>query len=296
VGDHVPTPRSAFSFVSNRRDQLPKVAALLVTTVDEAGGVKRSEATLEEAMLDLENRTLIKRIPQQERSQARFEAVLKAALHLFASRGYENTSMREIAREAKMPIATVYQYFPMKLAIVREMWTRYTSTITETLEAGIRNFLKNGTDDSNHLNEIIIDKMAELQAANPAFIEIWSCVTASIDLRALNVEDTLNNARAIADALQQRYPECDPSAVFDRALIAIEAASATTRLALTLPEPHRARVLFSLKATLSLLLDPMTLDKRKGLLGEKRSRRASTDHRGRPNGKVATPKTVPFSR
>ena len=247
-------------------------------------------------MLDVESRTLIKRIPQQERSQARFEAVLKAALHLFASRGYENTSMREIAREAKMPIATVYQYFPMKLAIVREMWTRYTSTITETLEVGIRNFLKNGTDDSNHLNEIIIDKMAELQAANPAFIEIWSCVTASMDLRALNVEDTLHNACAIADALQQRYPECDSSAVFDRALIAIEAASATTRLALTLPEPHRARVLFSLKATLSLLLDPVTLDKRKGLPGRKANRRASTGHKGRPNGKVATPKTVPFSR
>ncbi len=63
-------------------------------------------------MLDVENRTLIKRIPQQERSQARFEAVLEAALHLFASRGYENTSMREIAREAKMPIATVYPIFP----------------------------------------------------------------------------------------------------------------------------------------------------------------------------------------
>ncbi len=76
----------------------------------------------------------------------------------------------------------------MKLAIVREMWTRYTSTITETLEAGIRNFLKNCADDSSHLNEIIIDKMAELQAANPAFIEIWSCVTASIDLRALNAK------------------------------------------------------------------------------------------------------------
>ena len=55
-------------------------------------------------MLDVENRTLIKRIPQQERSQARFEAVLEAALHLFASRGYENTSMREIAREEMLPL------------------------------------------------------------------------------------------------------------------------------------------------------------------------------------------------
>lgn len=223
-------------------------------------------------MLDVEGRTLIKRIPQQERSQARFEAVLRAALRLFAAQGYENTSMREIAREAKMPIATVYQYFPMKLAIVREMWTRYTSTITETLAAGVQDFAKNGAKESNRLNNIIIDKMAELQASNPAFIEIWSCVTASIELRALNVEDTLHNARAIADALLERYPHCDPSGVYDRALIAIEAASATTRLALTLPEPHRTRVLFSLKAALSVLLDPDTLDKRKSAPAEKKGR------------------------
>jgi AcrR family transcriptional regulator len=241
-------------------------------------------------MLDVEDRTLIKRIPQQERSQARFETVLEAALHLFAARGYENTSMREIAREAKMPIATVYQYFPMKLAIVREMWTRYTSTITETLAAGIRSFLENSIQDSSHLNEIIIDKMAELQASNPAFIEIWSCVTASIELRALNVEDTLHNARTIADALHQKYPECDPSAVYDRALIAIEAASATTRLALTLPEPHRARVLFSLKAALSVLLDPMTLSKRKGSQTEKRIGEGNTVHKGRINGKTSNGK------
>jgi AcrR family transcriptional regulator len=242
-------------------------------------------------MLDVEARTLIKRIPQQARSQARFEAVLRAALRLFAAQGYENTSMREIAREAKMPIATVYQYFPMKLAIVREMWTRYTSTITETLAAGIRSFIENGADDANRLNNIIIDKMAELQASNPAFIEIWSCVTASIELRALNVEDTLHNARAIADALLKKYADCDSSGVYDRALITIEAASATTRLALTLPEPHRARVLFSLKAALSVLLNPDTLEKRKGPVAERKRRLSRVEKTG-PTGKTTATKSV----
>jgi AcrR family transcriptional regulator len=218
---------------------------------------------MKKPLLDIENRTLLKRIPRQERSQARFEAVLKTALSLFAARGYESVSMREIAREAKMPIATVYQYFPMKLAIVREMWTRYTSAIAETLATGIRNSINEGRNDSQHLNELIINKMAELQSSNPAFIEIWSCVTASMELRALNVEDTLQNARVIANALQEMHPEIDPSIVYDRALIAVEAASATTRLALTLPEPHRARVLLSLKSALSLLLEPLTLQKRK---------------------------------
>ena len=98
-------------------------------------------------MLGVESRTQIKRIPRQERSQARFEAVLEAAVRLFAARGYESISMREIAREAKMPIASVYQYFPMKLAIVREMWTRYTSTISETLATGILRSIQEGRND-----------------------------------------------------------------------------------------------------------------------------------------------------
>ena len=136
-------------------------------------------------MFDAKRRTQIKRIPRQERSQARFEAVLETALRLFAARGYESVSMREIAREARMPIATVYQYFPMKLAIVREIWTRYTRTISETLAEEIRRADQDQTNDTTDIIGTIVDRMAESQASHPAFIEIWSCVGASIELRAL---------------------------------------------------------------------------------------------------------------
>jgi AcrR family transcriptional regulator len=210
-------------------------------------------------MAGIKNRTNVKRIPRQDRSQARFENVLETAQRLFAARGYESISMREIAREAHIPIASVYQYFPMKLAIVREIWTRYTTDIAQTLKTEAHRSIQQGRNESNHLIGVIIDRMAELQSSNPAFIEIWSCVAASIELRALNVEDTLQNARLIADALQAAYPESDKDALFDRALIAIEMASATTRLALTLAEPHRSRVLLSLKAAISLLIDPVML-------------------------------------
>jgi AcrR family transcriptional regulator len=230
-------------------------------------------------MLEVENRTQVKRVPRQERSQARFERVLEASLRLFAVRGYESVSMREIAREAKMPIATVYQYFPMKLAIVREMWSRYTSSITETLTEGIQRSLKDGTDRSNELIGIMIDRMSQLQAANPAFVEIWSCVAGSMELRAMNVEDTLHNARLITDLLRKMHPKSDSTAVHDRALIAIEMASSTTRLALCLPEPHRARILHSLKTAVALLLSPPNLQERtsspRGKAGTKGARRVA---------------------
>jgi AcrR family transcriptional regulator len=213
-------------------------------------------------MLETQSRTQVKRIPRQERSQARFERVLEASLRLFAARGYESVSMREIAREAKMPIATVYQYFPMKLAIVREMWTRYTSNITGALSEGIQCSLAADRDESNQLIGIIIDRMAQLQAANPAFIEIWSCVAASMELRAFDMEDTLHNARLVANFLQHMHPSAEPGALQDRALIVIEMVSSTTRFALCLPEPHRARTLQSLKAAVAHLVSPSNLEER----------------------------------
>jgi len=213
---------------------------------------------------ETEDRTQIKRVPRQERSQTRFEQVLEAAVRLFAARGYESVSMREIARESKMPIASVYQYFPTKLAIVREMWTRYTSTIAQTLNDAIRRSTLEGGNSSRELIGFIVDRMAELQASNPAFIEIWSCVAASMELRALNVEDTLQTSRLISDFLHKLHPEADPDALFDRALVSNEMSSATTRLALSLAEPHRSRILLSLKNAIAVLLDPANLNRPAG--------------------------------
>jgi hypothetical protein len=117
-----------------------------------------------------------------------------------------------------------------------------------------------------------------------------------MELRALNVDDTLANAKLIADALQQKYPDGDPAAVFDRALIAIEAASATTRLALALPEPHRSRILSSLKTALSLLIDPATLERREHSFPKGKRHRKVAVSKPQPKGKPATAKAGPSNR
>jgi hypothetical protein len=112
-----------------------------------------------------------------------------------------------------------------------------------------------------------------------------------MELRALNVQDTLQNARVIADALQKLHPDSDPSALYDRSLIAIEMASATTRFALALPEPHRARVLLSLKVAISLLIDPVTLDAQASLQpAGKKARHAGAVGKAKRSGKATTGK------
>ncbi len=50
------------------------------------------------------------------------ERILKAAIALFAARGFENTSVADIANEADVAKGTVYLYFPSKDALIDQAY------------------------------------------------------------------------------------------------------------------------------------------------------------------------------
>lgn len=56
--------------------------------------------------------------PQQERSRRKRHALLQSALSLFAQRGYEDTSIEDIARQAHVSVGGFYQHFVSKRQIL----------------------------------------------------------------------------------------------------------------------------------------------------------------------------------
>jgi AcrR family transcriptional regulator len=62
--------------------------------------------------------------PQQERSRRKREALLEKALALFAKRGYEQTSIEEIARAAGVAVGGFYQHFTSKRQILLVLMDR----------------------------------------------------------------------------------------------------------------------------------------------------------------------------
>jgi len=62
-------------------------------------------------------------------------AVLDAALDAFEERGYDGTTMEEIAEAAGIGIATLYRYFPSKDQILLDPSTRSIGGIARHLEA-----------------------------------------------------------------------------------------------------------------------------------------------------------------
>jgi AcrR family transcriptional regulator len=66
-----------------------------------------------------------RKTPRQERSRATVEAVLEATTHILIREGYAKLTTNRIAERAGVNIASLYQYFPGKEAIVAELRRRH---------------------------------------------------------------------------------------------------------------------------------------------------------------------------
>lgn len=70
--------------------------------------------------------TRVEGAPKRQRLSAaqRREMIAKAALKLFAERGYERTTTKEIAREAGISEGTIFKYFPTKHDLLLAFFSR----------------------------------------------------------------------------------------------------------------------------------------------------------------------------
>jgi AcrR family transcriptional regulator len=79
-----------------------------------------------------------KKIPTQQRSRDTFEAVIGACTWLLPKRGYAGTTTNHIADRAGVNIASLYEYFPGKDAIVAQVAERLVDRVLQRLSAGAR--------------------------------------------------------------------------------------------------------------------------------------------------------------
>ena len=77
--------------------------------------------------------------------------ILSAALNLFRDRGFDETSMREIAAAANVAIGAAYYYFDSKEALVMAFYHQANDAMHETIEAA----LARKTDLKSRLRAVI---------------------------------------------------------------------------------------------------------------------------------------------
>ena len=73
--------------------------------------------------------SILRRQPQQQRSQERVDKILKAAAEVFWEMGYDATTTHAIAQRAQTAVGTLYRFFPNKLAIFHALENQHRLAI-----------------------------------------------------------------------------------------------------------------------------------------------------------------------
>lgn len=93
----------------------------------------------------------VRKQPRQDRSAATVEAILQAATYILTQRGWAGFTTNAVAQKAGVNIASIYQYFPNKEAIVAELRRRHlretrlrwpTPSPTQSLRESLRAMLE----------------------------------------------------------------------------------------------------------------------------------------------------------
>src|ERR1700733_7246395 len=67
--------------------------------------------------------------PRQARARETVEAILQAATYILLKAGYEAMTTNQVAERAGVNIASLYQYFPNKQAILGELERRHVTAM-----------------------------------------------------------------------------------------------------------------------------------------------------------------------
>ena len=110
-------------------------------------------------------------VPQQERSQRRYDAILDAGAAVFAEHGVEAATMQEIAERAETSIGSVYRFFADKEALFRAVVDRVAANERELMETV---FSSAFDEPLSKLIDRVVDVYAERNALEPGWYAIWN--------------------------------------------------------------------------------------------------------------------------
>ncbi len=185
----------------------------------------------------------------------RLQALLDAAEGVIAESGLQGLAMREVARRANLPIASVYHYFPSMAGLVRALVERQFEKMNGILESGLQaRFPISGAEFKVEQVEALIDDIASFFFNTPSAPELMAGLHAYPDLRAINIEDTKKNASFLEPIIAHFFLRHEPERAKMTAIVLVEWVSATIRFATASPPDVRAKIVDTLKTLVVLAL------------------------------------------
>lgn len=144
-----------------------------------------------------------RRRPTQERSQKKFDELLRVARRLLIDVGFESFTCEEVAHRAGLPIGTLYQFFANKYVIVCELDRQDAVDVREEVRALTSQL---PTLDWPALVDQVVDRMAAMWVADPSRRAVWHAVQSTPATRATATVIERDLAASVARTLAPLTP------------------------------------------------------------------------------------------
>lgn len=114
-----------------------------------------------------------RRLPTQARSRERVERILDAAAQLVVTEGVEGLTTRSIAETAGLPVASLYQYFADKEAVLLALCERDMAEMDDQVAEDLADRAAAGELTMAGLVETSMRAFVKVYHRRPAFMQIW---------------------------------------------------------------------------------------------------------------------------
>jgi AcrR family transcriptional regulator len=143
--------------------------------------------------------TVTRRQPAQRRSRVRVDRVLEVAEEMIAERGFDSLKISAVATRAKVNIATFYQFFPNRAALIRALIERHVVRVREAVRMASMDLSPKASveDVAEHLG----DAVWRFYQNHPRYLDVWCGLQADKALKRLDIEDTIGHAETFRQAI-----------------------------------------------------------------------------------------------
>lgn len=195
----------------------------------------------------------LRRVPRQARSRQRVEAILSAAQELIVESGSDAMTMSDVAVLAGVPIGSVYQYFPDKASILRELALRFMERTRGMLAEGLQEV--RDKDEAMERIDAVLAGYYDLFLSEPDIRDMWAATQSDKELQQLDVEDSTINGGIIADAVRHLVPVQSQQRLEAVTVLFAHLSGAGARLALAVGRDKGDAMMVELRASVRRALD-----------------------------------------
>lgn len=150
-------------------------------------------------------RKILRRNPKQDRSKDRIKNILTAAAELIGEKGIDAVTMKEIGARTGGPIASVYQYFPDKTAILTMLHDLRATEARRLMRTGLKDI--STVDDVINAQAQITDKYYELMRSDANAVETLNAIKAC---KAVSQEDLTETRARVNEFFEATKQFVDP--------------------------------------------------------------------------------------